>query len=97
MEQQQKKTSQIYLSISQAAQHGAGQIPDDSSPHPPLCGRPHRNPLPGEFDLLLFVFSSLKSDRRKKISLLLHLHFPQLNQTDELHEINGAMKNTFFY
>ena len=32
----------------------------------------------------------------QKISLLLHLHFPQPNQTDELHEINGAVKNTFF-
>ena len=32
----------------------------------------------------------------QKISLLLQLHSPQPNQTDELHEINGAVKNTFF-
>ena len=54
----------IYLSIWQATQYGAGQIPNDSSSHPPLRGRSHRHTLPGEFDLLLFVFSPLKSDRR---------------------------------
>ena len=33
----------------------------------------------------------------QKISLLLHLHFPQPNQTDELHEINGAVKKHIFF
>ena len=47
-------------SLWQATQY---EIPDDASPHPPLCGRPHRHPLSGEFDRLLFVLSSLISDR----------------------------------
>ena len=43
-------------SISKAAQYGAGQIPDDPSPHPPLRGRPHRHPLPGDLSFSYSYF-----------------------------------------
>ena len=33
----------------------------------------------------------------QKILLLLHLHFPQPNQTHELHEINGVVKSIFLF